>query len=359
LASLSVVSTSTGICLARRVGDRPGLQAIGIGFSVGVMVAISLGELLPEARDEAGLTATALWAIAGAAVVGSLHFVIPHIHLVEEDRGGVVGSARVAYLVAFGLILHDVPEGFAMANAYVSTTRLGVLVAVAIVLHNIPEEFAMALPAVVAGRRRFLRRAAIASAAAEPVGAVLGLIGVGLPFVGRWVSRGGLRSDVVRGVPRACADGPPSGTSSQHDDRRSRRRPGLVAARAAHHPMRVPGMSCVVGAMQLERDRLAAKGDALDCDGGVSDKSFGEASGGRCRLLGHLLNRIPPHRSARARRLRDAHESGHRQLRRRRGCGVRRVLRRPDPGRPGSDRFGDRRRVRAVRHRGSLSSARC
>jgi ZIP family zinc transporter len=105
--------------------------------------------------------------------------VIPHIHLVEEDRGGVVGSARVAYLVAFGLILHDVPEGFAMANAYVSTTRLGVLVAVAIVLHNIPEEFAMALPAVVAGRRRFLRRAAIASAAAEPVGAALGLIGAG------------------------------------------------------------------------------------------------------------------------------------------------------------------------------------
>jgi ZIP family zinc transporter len=179
LASLSVVSTATGICLARRVGDRPGVQALGIGFSVGVMVAISLGELLPVARAEAGLTTTALWAIAGAAVVGLLHFVIPHIHLVEESRGAVVGSARVAYLVAFGLILHDVPEGFAMANAYVSTTRLGVLVAVALVLHNIPEEFVMALPAVVAGRRRFLRRAAIASAAAEPVGALLGLIGVG------------------------------------------------------------------------------------------------------------------------------------------------------------------------------------
>jgi zinc transporter ZupT len=31
-----------------------------------------------------------------------------------------------------------------------------VLVAVAIVVHNVPEEFAMALPAVMTGRRRFL-----------------------------------------------------------------------------------------------------------------------------------------------------------------------------------------------------------
>lgn len=180
LASLSVVSTATGVGLARRVGDRHGLQATGIGFSVGVMVAVSLGELLPEAHAEAGLTATVVWAIAGATVVGSLHFVIPHIHLVEEDRRSGVGSGRVAYLVAFGLILHDLPEGFAMANAYLANPRLGVLLAVAIVLHNIPEEFAMALPAVVAGRRQFLRRAAIASAAAEPMGAVVGLIGVGV-----------------------------------------------------------------------------------------------------------------------------------------------------------------------------------
>jgi ZIP family zinc transporter len=65
-----------------------------------------------------------------------------------------------------------------MANSYVSSPRVGLLVAVAILLHNIPEEFAMALPAAMANRRRFLVRAGVVSAAAEPAGALVGLIGV-------------------------------------------------------------------------------------------------------------------------------------------------------------------------------------
>ena len=82
--------------------------------------------------------------------------------------------------MALGLILHDVPEGFAMANAYIASPQLGVLVAVAIALHNVPEEFAMAVPAVVIRSRRFLYGAALLSALAEPLGAVIGLLAVGV-----------------------------------------------------------------------------------------------------------------------------------------------------------------------------------
>jgi ZIP family zinc transporter len=85
-----------------------------------------------------------------------------------------------AYLVAFGLILHDVPEGFAMANAYVAAPKLGVLVAVGIALHNLPEEFAMAAPLVMLRSRRALYGAAVLSAMAEPVGAVIGLVALGI-----------------------------------------------------------------------------------------------------------------------------------------------------------------------------------
>ena len=49
-----------------------------------------------------------------------LHAVIPHVHLVAEDSGLRSRELRRVYLVAFGLILHDFPEGFAMANAYLS-----------------------------------------------------------------------------------------------------------------------------------------------------------------------------------------------------------------------------------------------
>jgi len=80
--------------------------------------------------------------------------------------------------VAFGLILHDVPEGFAMANSYIASPSLGVLVALAIAIHNVPEEFAMAVPIVMIKRRRFLYIAAFLSGLAEPLGAVVGLVAV-------------------------------------------------------------------------------------------------------------------------------------------------------------------------------------
>ena len=94
------------------------------------MLTISLTELLPAAHREAGLVAAGVCALAGAGMLALLHVVIPHTHLVEEDSGLGAGELQRAYLVAFGLILHDFPEGFAMANAYISAPRLGVLVAV-------------------------------------------------------------------------------------------------------------------------------------------------------------------------------------------------------------------------------------
>ncbi len=176
LASLSVVSTGLGIGVAVWAGPRPLLRAAGIGFSVGVMVAIAFAGLLPEAVGQAGVVAAVGWALAGAALLAALNVAVPHVHLFDEARGTV--AVRRSYLVAFGLVLHDFPEGFAMANAYLSSPQLGVVVALAIVLHNIPEEFAMALPAVLVHRPKVLLGAAVASAAAEPLGALIGLAAV-------------------------------------------------------------------------------------------------------------------------------------------------------------------------------------
>jgi ZIP family zinc transporter len=73
------------------------------------------------------------------------------------------------------LILHDFPEGIAMANAYIDSPSRGVVVSLAIALHNMPEEFAMAVPAVATRRRTMLFAMAVLSALAEPAGALVGL----------------------------------------------------------------------------------------------------------------------------------------------------------------------------------------
>jgi ZIP family zinc transporter len=167
-----------GVLLAIRFRESRRGIAVGIGFSAGIMLVISFAELLPEAASATGVTKTLMTALLGGLVLYSLHFIIPHTHLVEEKEG--VGSQilKSAYLVVFGLILHDFPEGFAMANSYIASPSLGVLVAVAIAIHNLPEEFAMAVPVALLKRRRFLVGSALVSALAEPVGAILGLVSV-------------------------------------------------------------------------------------------------------------------------------------------------------------------------------------
>lgn len=180
LSLMSFLTTALGVALALRVRENPRAIGAGIGFSVGIMILISVLELIPESTALMGAGKTLASAGLGAGLVWAAHLIIPHIHLVEEK--GMVDKAliRSVYLVVFGLVLHDVPEGFAMANAYVASPALGLLVALAIALHNLPEEFAMSVPAVLTRSKRFLFGAALLSALAEPVGAVIGLVAVGL-----------------------------------------------------------------------------------------------------------------------------------------------------------------------------------
>jgi ZIP family zinc transporter len=180
LALLSGMTTLIGVALALTFGKQTRGIAFGIGFSAGIMVLVSLLELIPEAIRQSAVT-TALPAVAsGALLVAALHWLIPHTHLVEEKGLFNRRLIRSAYLVAFGLILHDVPEGFAMANAFIAAPAMGLMVALAIALHNIPEEFAMAAPLVAFTRRRTLVGAALLSGLAEPLGALLGLSAVHL-----------------------------------------------------------------------------------------------------------------------------------------------------------------------------------
>lgn len=176
LSLLSCLTTCLGVILALWLRRNDRAIAAGMGFSVGIMCLISLIELIPEAHAVIGLWATAVSALFGAFLLWTLHAILPHTHLIEEKGITDWAAIKSVYLVVVGLILHDVPEGFAMANAYVASPKIGTLVAVAIALHNLPEEFALCVPAVLLRSRKFLFRAAFLSALAEPLGALVGLL---------------------------------------------------------------------------------------------------------------------------------------------------------------------------------------
>jgi ZIP family zinc transporter len=144
------------------------------------MILVSGFELIPEPYGSIGAARTGLVVGLGAFLLWLANLVFPHTHLVKEHGLADTRLVKSVYLVVVGLILHDVPEGFAMANAYLASPSLGLLVALAIALHNIPEELAMAVPAMALRSRRFLLQAAFLSALAEPLGAMLGLLAVAI-----------------------------------------------------------------------------------------------------------------------------------------------------------------------------------
>jgi ZIP family zinc transporter len=178
---LSCVTTTLAVLLALGLRENRRALATGMGFSTGTMVLLSLLELLPASIAGAGIRGALVSAGLGVAVIWAAVLVVPHTPLVEErgETRDTSGTTSV-YLVVCGLILHDIPEGFAMANAYIASPGLGILIALAIALHNLPEQFAMAVPAVTLRSRRRRFGTVLLAALAEPVGAIIGLAAVGI-----------------------------------------------------------------------------------------------------------------------------------------------------------------------------------
>jgi len=102
--------------------------------------------------------------------------------LLEEDdlqaeRRRRSASWRMAILIFISLLLHNAPEGFAVAASAVESNQLGLIVTIGIMMHNIPEGLAIAVPCIVAEPDRpwFAFALASISGLAEPIGALVAL----------------------------------------------------------------------------------------------------------------------------------------------------------------------------------------
>ena len=159
-----------------------------VALSAGFMIAVSLGELLPEAIQRNGRSA-ALAALAGYMLVHlTQHTFARHFHFGEETHE--VNTA-VSASALVGLLLHTFFDGVAIASGFAVSPALGFLVFMAILLHKLPEGLAISSLFLAAGAGR---RAALGAAAALGVATVLGVLMTeyiaGLRSIGLAVSAG-------------------------------------------------------------------------------------------------------------------------------------------------------------------------
>jgi ZIP family zinc transporter len=173
---------ATGTALATGLGAIPvwhlGRRAEQLrpalwGLTVGLMTVASIVGLLLPALDD-GPTTTVL----AGLLIGVIFMLASRRALSgREVHVGQLGGAGVrrSVLVFSVLLVHSLPEGFAIGSAYASDTKgLGLFVILAIALQNVPEGTSVAIPMDAAGfSRRQQFWAAVGTSIPQPVGALV------------------------------------------------------------------------------------------------------------------------------------------------------------------------------------------
>src|SRR5919108_4315969 len=172
-ASGTAVATGFGTIPVFLLGDRAdGLRPLLIGVAIGVMTVASVAGLLLPALDEGSATSVVVGMALGVAFLAAARREIGsrEVHVGKLTGGGV----RTALLVFLVLLVHSLPEGFAIGTAYASdTTGLALFVIIAIAVQNIPEGTSVAIPMRSAGFSKAQQFwAAVATSAPQPVGAL-------------------------------------------------------------------------------------------------------------------------------------------------------------------------------------------
>jgi ZIP family zinc transporter len=176
-----VAGLATGIggiivLAVKRVGNR--VVSFAMGFASGVMLMVAFNSLFLEAQKF--ITHIELIAIfsLGALVMMGLDLAVPHVEpTAREVEGKNARMTRSGTLIAIGIALHNLPEGFVVAAGFSYTPTLGLIIAIAILLHNIPEGIATAIPLAEAGTKSSkIAVITLLSGLAEPVGALVGVI---------------------------------------------------------------------------------------------------------------------------------------------------------------------------------------
>jgi len=215
IAGLSTGIGSTLAFLSRSASPR--FLSVALGFSAGVMIYVSMVEILQEAKesvanlygDKMGMLVAVLSFFSGifvAAVIDRLvpSYENPHEFRSVEEIAKPVDELKNKKLMRMGLLsaiaiaIHNFPEGIATFTSALLDPRLGITITVAIAIHNIPEGIAISVPIYQAtGSRKKAFIYSFLSGLSEPLGALIGYL-ILLPFLNDLVF--GILFAVVAGI---------------------------------------------------------------------------------------------------------------------------------------------------------------
>ena len=173
LTTLAGFSTLLGtILIFFKFKNKDKIVANSLSFAAGVMITVSILDLVPESIKLLRFTGNSFFTISLSfifIIISSLIDIYLPSQTYKNDN-----LYKVGLISMLAIIIHNIPEGIATFIATNSNVFLGFSLALAIALHNIPEGISISVPIYYSTKNK--RKAllyTLISALSEPFGAIL------------------------------------------------------------------------------------------------------------------------------------------------------------------------------------------
>ncbi len=156
------------------------LTSYSLSFAAGVMISVSLIDLIPESLKfliknnikNKAFTILLIGIIIGIIISLFIDKIIPETKKVKNKN-----LYRIGIFSMIAIIMHNIPEGIITYLTSSKDISLGIMLTLAIAIHNLPEGISIAVPLYSATKSK--KRAigdTLISALAEPLGALLAFL---------------------------------------------------------------------------------------------------------------------------------------------------------------------------------------
>lgn len=147
ITTLAGLSTLVGFFVIYIKKDQTKVLVSSLSFASGVMVAVSITDLIPSSFNYLSNTYFSIFAFLltiTSIVLGIVFSMLIDKYLPGNSDGNNI--YRLGILSMLVIMIHNIPEGIATFMTSTDNLKLGLSLSIAIALHNIPEGISISYP---------------------------------------------------------------------------------------------------------------------------------------------------------------------------------------------------------------------
>jgi len=177
ITTLAGLSTLLGmIPILFPLKNKEKLITFALAFSAGVMLTVSIIDLIPESIHYLQVSNKPFPSILFSLIFITLGILFSNFidQEMESEKKYSSKLYKLGVISMLAIMMHNIPEGIATFISYEKNASLGLTLAISIALHNIPEGISIAIPIFYAtGKKKKAFFYTFVSALSEPFGAII------------------------------------------------------------------------------------------------------------------------------------------------------------------------------------------